>query len=127
MKDQKILKNKIIHCLEIIETKHSPKIVSPCTWALADAKVGVFIDNEHRSWKEDLLDANLFSFEADMNKKIPLSHTDQADTLTWPFTPTGDYTVKSGYTFLQQEYQSSQPGQFDPEYLKPLWKSIWSL
>ena len=52
---------------------------------------------------------------------------DQADTLTWPFTPTGDYIVKSGYTFLQQEYHSSQPGQLDPEYLKPLWKLIWSL
>ena len=94
---------------------------------MADAKVSVFLDAEHRSWKEDVLDENLLSFEADMIKKIPLSHTNQVDTLTWPFTPTGDYTVKSGYTFLQQEYQSSQPGQSDPKYLKSLWKSIWSL
>ena len=53
------------------------------------------------------LDANLLLFEADMIKKIPLCHTDQADTLTWPFTPIGEYTVKSRYTFLQHEYQNS--------------------
>ena len=87
--------------------KHSPKIVSPYTGALASAKVSVFIDNEHKTWKDEVLDANLLLFEADMIKKIPLCHTDQADTLTWPFTPIGEYTVKSRYTFLQHEYQNS--------------------
>ncbi|XP_075640217.1 uncharacterized protein LOC142611959 [Castanea sativa] len=110
-----------------LPTKYSLKIVTPCTGALVEAKVDVLIDTEHRAWKEDLLDANLLSFEAEMIKKIPLSHTDQVDTLTWPFTLTGDYSVKSRYTFLQQEYQNSQPGQSVLECLKPLWKSIWSL
>jgi len=104
--------------------KHSPKIVSPCTGALAGAKVCVFIDNEHRKWKDEVLDANLLRFEVDTIKKIPLCHTDQADTLTWPFTPMGEYTVKFGYTFLQHEFQNSQLDQSDPEYLKPLWKAI---
>nr|XP_023892926.1 uncharacterized protein LOC112004916 [Quercus suber] len=90
-----------------LPAKHSPKIISPCTEALAGAKVCFFMDADNKSWKADVLDENLLSFEADMIKKIPLSHTDQADTLTWPFTPNGEYTVKSGYTFLQQEYQSA--------------------
>ena len=68
--------------------KHSPKILSPYIGALASAKVNVFIDNEHRSWKEEVLNANLLTFEAHMIKNIPLCHTDQVDTLTWPFTPT---------------------------------------
>ena len=110
-----------------LPAKHSPKIISPCIGALADAKVSALLDAENRAWKEDVLQDNLLNFEADMIRKIPLSHTDQADTLTWPFTPTGVYTVKSGYTFLQQEYHSSQPGQSDLESLKPLWKSIWNL
>ena len=80
--------------------KHSPKIVSPWIGALANAKVSALIDQEHKTWKEEVLDANLVSFEANMIKKIPLCHTDQADTLTWPFNPTREYTVKSGYTFL---------------------------
>lgn len=98
--------------------KHSPKIVSPCTGALAGTKVSFLVDNEHKMWKDEVLDANLLRFEAYMITKIPLCHTDQADTLTWPFTPTGEYTVKSGYTLLQHEYQNSQPGQFEPAYLK---------
>ena len=87
-----------------LPVKHSPKIVSPCTGTLAEAKVSSLIDSELRSWKEEVLSANLFSFEAKIILKIPLCHTDQADTLTWPFTPTGEYSVKSGYTFLQQEF-----------------------
>ena len=110
-----------------LPVKHSPKIVSPYTGALAGAKVSVFIDNEHRTWKDEVLDANLLWFEADTIKKIPLCHTDQANTFTWPFTPIREYTVKSGYTFLQHEYQNSQLGQSGHEYPKPLWKAIWSL
>lgn len=107
--------------------KYSPKILSPCTRGLTEAKVSAFIDQEHRTQKEDLLDANLQNFEVDIIEKIPLCHIDQLDTLTWPFNPMGEYILKLGYTFLQQEYQNSQPGQSDPEYLKPLWKAIWSL
>nr|POF02718.1 hypothetical protein CFP56_04951 [Quercus suber] len=35
--------------------------------------------------------------------------------------------VKSGYRFLQTEFQNQQPGQSNPLMLKPLWKGIWSL
>ena len=84
-----------------LPVKHSPKIISPCTRALAEAKVSSLIDSELRSWNKEVLSANLFSYEAEIMKKIPLCHTDQADTLTWPFTPTEEYSVKSGYTFPQ--------------------------
>ena len=49
-----------------LPVKHSPKIVSPCTGALAEAKVSSLIDSELRSWKEEVLSANLFSFEAEI-------------------------------------------------------------
>ena len=38
----------------------------------------------------------------------------------------GEYLIKSGYKFLQQEFQNSQLGQFDLECLKPLWEAVWS-
>jgi len=69
------------------------------------------------------MNSTLLSFEAAMIKKIPLCHM---DALTWPFNPTGEYSVKSDYKFLREEFQNSQPGQFEPEYLKPLWQAIWS-
>ena len=35
--------------------------------------------------------------------------------------------VKSGYQFLQKEFQNTQPRQFDVSTLKPLWQAIWNL
>ena len=85
--------------------RHSPKILSPFIGGLVDAKVSALIDQEHKTWKEEVIDANLLSFEAAMfKKKNPLCHTDQIDTLTWTFNHMGEYLIKSGYKFLQQEF-----------------------
>ena len=82
--------------------RHSPKILSPFIGGLADAKVSALIDQEHKTWKEEVIDANLLSFEAAMfKKKNSLYHMDQADTLTWTFNHMGKYLIQSGYKFLQ--------------------------
>ena len=62
-----------------------------------------------------------------MVKGIPLCLTEQPDELIWPHSANGVYTVKSGYKFLQLEFQNQQLGQSDPLILKPLWKGIWGL
>lgn len=62
-----------------------------------------------------------------MIKKIPLSYMDQPDELTWPFNPRGEYSVKSGYKFLQQEVQNLLPAQSATDLLQPLWQSVWGL
>nr|XP_023897448.1 uncharacterized protein LOC112009346 [Quercus suber] len=62
-----------------------------------------------------------------MVKSIPLCLITQPDELIWPHSANGVYTVKSGYRFLQTEFQNQQPGQSNPLMLKPLWKGIWSL
>ena len=49
--------------------RHSPKILSPFIGGLVDAKVSALIDQEHKTWKEEVIDANLLSFEAAMFKK----------------------------------------------------------
>ena len=54
--------------------KHSPKILSLCIDVLSDAKVSAFIDQKHRSWKEDFIDSTLLSFEANMIKKSLVSY-----------------------------------------------------
>ena len=110
-----------------LPNKFAPKVVSLCVANLVDATVSSFIDQENRSQKVEVIDTILLNFEAEMVKKIPLSDTDQLDQLFWPFNPTGEYSVKSRYKFLQQEAQNLQPGQSNTVQLKPLWKAIWSL
>ena len=55
---------------------------------------------KNTSSKEEVIDSTLLSFEADIVKKITLSHMAQPDQLTWPFNPTGEYSVKARYKFL---------------------------
>ena len=38
--------------------------------------------------------------EMSLIKNIPLCITSVEDKLVWPFTVSGEYTVKSGYNFL---------------------------
>lgn len=92
-----------------------------------DTKVALFIDQENRLWKDDLLDRYFFDFEADIIRKIPLCRFEQADVLTWSHIPNGDYTIKSGYSFLQADFQHQQPGPSDSGTIKPLWQAIWNL
>ena len=69
----------------------------------------------------------LLSFEVETISTIPLGRTNQLDILTWPHNPKGEHTVKSGYQFLQREFQNAQPGQSDGTGIKPLWQAIWNL
>ena len=75
------------------------------------AKVGDFIDQRQKIWKADLVDGVFYDFEATIIKNIPLCRSIQNDILIWPFTPDGNYTVKSGYRFLQEASRVQQLGQ----------------
>ena len=61
--------------------------------------------------------------EAKVIKSIPLSSTTQPDILIWPFTPSGIYSVKSGYRFLLENSAQFQSIYQDVEF----WKNVWSL
>ena len=62
-----------------------------------------------------------------MIKKIPLCKSQQRDVLTWSFTLDGDYMVKLGYKFLQNETLQQKLGPSNTDSMKPLWIAIWSL
>ena len=58
------------------------------------------IDLEIKSWDENLLHGLFIPEEVSLIKSIPLCITSVEDKLVWPFTVSGEYTVKSGYNFL---------------------------
>ena len=100
----------------------SPHIEDSTITSLSD-----LIDQEQKVWREDVLENCFYPFEVSIIKNIPLCKTIQEDVLIWPFNPDGIYTVKSGYKFLSEEHIGRQPGPFEIEALKSLWKKIWGL
>ena len=110
-----------------IPTKTNPKIISPIMHEQAGAKVSCLIDQQQWLWNEDILDNTFYEFEATMIKKIPLCKSQQRDVLTWSFTLDGDYMVKLGYKFLQNETLQQKLGPSNTDSMKPLWIAIWSL
>ena len=62
-----------------------------------------------------MLDRIFYDFEAATIKNIPLCHSFQEDVLLWPFNPDGEYSVKSGYRFLQEANTLQQLGPSNAE------------
>lgn len=110
-----------------LPSRHQPRIISPCLQAEQDMKVALLIDQENRGWRDDLLNRYFFDFEAEIIRAIPICRFEQDDTMIWPHTPNGEYTVKFGYSFLQAESQQQQPGTSNPSMMKPLWQAIWMM
>ena len=83
-----------------LPTKSQPKVTSPMIFGQQNSLVEVLINQATRRWRNEVIDHCFSLIEAEVIKGIPLSSTSQLDKLIWPFTPTGQYSVKSGYRFL---------------------------
>ena len=104
--------------------KNNPMIISPILHGQADE---LFDDQHQRIWKDDILEHSFYEFEANLIRKIPLCKSQQQDVLIWPFTPDGDYSVKSGYKFLQNEVLQQQSSPSNTNTMKPMWTALWGL
>ena len=60
--------------------------------------------------------------DIELIESIPLSSIQAEDKLVWPFSPSGSYSVKSGYNFLY-ESQSFDTNEYQPKNNK-LWKNV---
>ena len=49
------------------------------------------------------------------------------DSLVWPHTTDGSYSVKSAYQLLSAETRSALPSSSNTEDCKPFWNRVWKL
>ena len=89
-----------------LPTKYQPKVISPMIFGQKNSAVEVLINQSTRSWRSEVIDHCFNLTEAEAIKSIPLSSTSQPDKLIWPFTPTGQYSVKFRYRYL---FESNSP------------------
>ena len=85
--------------------------------------MGVLINLVTRSWRNEVIDHVFNAQEAEIIKSTPLSSTNQLEKLIWPFTPLGNYSVKSGYRFLHENSEQFQSSTHDTAF----WKKVWGM
>lgn len=97
-----------------------PFVSSPLIPKLGGAQVSSLINPITNQWDFDLLQACFLPRDISSIKSIHLSSNLVEDTLKWPFTPSGVYTVKSGYRFL---YNNQRMDEVDYQLEETtLWK-----
>ena len=90
-----------------LPSKSSAKITTPVLYGQETLNVEVLINPVTKRRRTEIIDHVFNEQEAEAIKNIPLSSTNQTDVLVWPFTPFGNYSIKSGYRFLFEN--STQP------------------
>uniref|UniRef100_A0A2N9HL96 Reverse transcriptase zinc-binding domain-containing protein n=1 Tax=Fagus sylvatica TaxID=28930 RepID=A0A2N9HL96_FAGSY len=88
---------------------HHRQVITPTPTILADSTVSELISPITKQWDETLIDSIFLPYDAIAIKSIPLSEGSLKDKPFWPGTTTGQYTVRSGYKFLQAENLKLQP------------------
>ncbi|KAK7838397.1 hypothetical protein CFP56_019860 [Quercus suber] len=118
----------LLHSLDVQDESHAPPSTvenlgqhhSLRTWkrVMRQGNNGVLASNSESEKKRNPRDKELIL-------SVPLCGKPMEDALVWPFTPTGSYTVKSGYRFLHNS-RSLDIGEYHPEENK-LWKKVWGM
>lgn len=80
-----------------------------------------------KSWNEELIDLNFYHWEAEVIEGIPVSQTVDLDTLVWPLSSNGVYSVWSAYRLFVELNRQHLPSSSSLELGKGLWKGIWRL
>ena len=83
------------------------------------------INPDSAFWNIPLLHDIFLPRDVSLIKSIPLSNLAAEDKLLWPFTPSGTYSVKSGYQFLCKA-QRFDDNSYQPD-TDSIWRKVWGL
>ena len=89
-------------------------------------KVSALIDPITKKWDSNMLNGLFTPQEAKLILSIPLCPNAVEDTVVWPFTPSGIYTVRLGTGFLTADH-APIPQDVPAQSGNKVWKLIWSL
>ena len=106
--------------------KHPTRVSFLILEGWEEATVEVLINEDKRTWNEEVVDGLFVPEEAELIKQIPLSRHPTEDKLVWLWTQSRQHSCKSGYRFLKNmdEEEGSVATQVED---KKFWHSIWDL
>ena len=94
---------------------------------LENAKVANLIDPTTGTWKKAVIEHIFSPPEAQQILGLPLVLPASQDTLYWPFTPFGTFSVRSAYHMLMNPEQRISPPTNPNTTDCGVWQYIWSL
>jgi len=110
-----------------IPSHHNFKIISPPRVNPDLTLVKDIMRHEEKEWNTNVLTNNFLNIDISAIEQIPLINTSQEDEIMWMFEPKGCYSVKSGYTALQNWKTSSTSSPMGSTRDTKLWKKLWNV
>jgi ribonuclease HI len=102
-------------------------VISPPPAVLLNSTVSELMIPNSQQWDFHLIDQIFLPYDASAIKNIPLSSPTHKDSLFWPGSKNGQYSVKSGYRFLVEEELKTMPSCSNTVHMNSIWKSVWEL
>ena len=103
-----------------LPTQNGNRLWSPTHGLEEDARVFELIDHENCYWKEDVVKACFYEFEARQVLALPLPEFNKEDVFYWQGTKSGEFKVSSAYHLInslectEPENSERRLGKEDP-------------
>ena len=101
------------------------RVILPRNDARVEKVCDLFYPNS-RIWDSGLIQHIFYPWEAEKIMRIHVSDVNREDTLVWPLSPVGEYSVKSAYIILAAEITNGLPSSSGGA-CSLLWKRIWKI
>ena len=101
------------------------RVLSPRNDARVEKVCDLFYPNS-KIWDPGLIQHIFYPWEAEKIMRIHVSAVNTEDTLVWPLSPNGEYSVKSTYRMLAAEVTNGLPSSSGGA-CSLLWKRIWKI
>lgn len=85
------------------------------------------MDADGCNWNTQVIDQNFLPYGKERILQIPIGTNDDQDSILWMATKDGNYTVKSGYHCILNQYSSDQPSGSDRDKMKNMWQIYWKV
>ena len=107
------------------DLNHS-KIISPKANSSVHRVCDLFLPDT-RIWDSGRLASCFLLWEADMVRRIQVCEDGVEDTLIWPLTNDGDYSVRSAYRMLVSNEALLMPSSSSSDSNSLVWQKIWKI
>lgn len=85
------------------------------------------IEGTPPNWNQHLIENTFLPIDGIQIQQIPITYKENEDSLMWPISDSGIYSVKSGYQALQTWKNNLVQGTSNQGPMEQVWKKVWGI